>query len=282
MPTMLFYVNGLVRNFSPTRKENQMSVSLRVEVAEIALVLVQYDNGDWSNRKRMECAKAISKLFPPQLTEEQIKETLKGIYDLRNLTGIERGQIASALIGKCGSNKDKYGLHEDGICYYCGKMTNNLSGNPSEWSIALCHRDEPGKVKIHHTGCVTTRLIENQATPTFSGEKKPPYCSHFNQDGCTQNCFECDYSTEQKEYCECKEPRGQIKGSNPYQEPDICLTCHKPIPVEKKEYIGGTISLNDLPKPKDRIEELTNETGYVTVKFINKINEIIRHINKES
>ena len=50
----------------------------------------------------------------------------------------------------------------DGICYYCGKKTNNLSANPSEWSIPLCHKDEPGKVKHHHIGCVSERLVENQ------------------------------------------------------------------------------------------------------------------------
>jgi hypothetical protein len=32
-----------------------------------------------------------------KMSEERIKELLKGIYDLRNLTGIERGQIAEAI-----------------------------------------------------------------------------------------------------------------------------------------------------------------------------------------
>ena len=50
----------------------------------------------------------------------------------------------------------------DGICYYCGKMTNSLSISPSQWNVSLCHGDEPGKVKHHHTGCVTERLLENQ------------------------------------------------------------------------------------------------------------------------
>lgn len=43
-------------------------------------------------------------------------------------------------------------------CYYCQKPCNGLAGNPSEWPIALCHPDEPGKVKWHHTGCVSDRL----------------------------------------------------------------------------------------------------------------------------
>lgn len=53
-------------------------------------------------------------------------------------------------------------LTNDEPCYYCGKMTNRLSANPNEWSIPLCHRDEPGKVKYHHIGCVSSRLVENQ------------------------------------------------------------------------------------------------------------------------
>lgn len=48
-------------------------------------------------------------------------------------------------------------------CYYCAKLCDSLAGNPSHWPIPLCHEDEPGRVKWHHTGCVTERLIENTA-----------------------------------------------------------------------------------------------------------------------
>ncbi len=50
-------------------------------------------------------------------------------------------------------------------CYYCGEQCDHLAGNPSKWPIVLCHRDEPGKPKWHHTGCVTARLVENQTAP---------------------------------------------------------------------------------------------------------------------
>ena len=43
-------------------------------------------------------------------------------------------------------------------CYYCGVVCNDYSCNPSDWSIPLCHSDEPGKVKYHHIGCVSKRL----------------------------------------------------------------------------------------------------------------------------
>lgn len=51
------------------------------------------------------------------------------------------------------------GHHKE--CYYCGKECNALAGNPSEWPIPLTHKDEPGKSKWHHIGCVSERLIEN-------------------------------------------------------------------------------------------------------------------------
>lgn len=49
----------------------------------------------------------------------------------------------------------------DEPCYYCGEPCSSLAGSPSRWPLPLCHRDDPGKVKWHHTGCVTDRLIEN-------------------------------------------------------------------------------------------------------------------------
>lgn len=43
-------------------------------------------------------------------------------------------------------------------CYYCGKPCNSYAGNPREWPVALCHSDDPGKVKWHHAGCISERL----------------------------------------------------------------------------------------------------------------------------
>ena len=55
------------------------------------------------------------------------------------------------------------GQGHDRPCYYCGEKTNGLAGNPGLWPIPLCHADEPGKVKWHHSSCVTDRLVENQS-----------------------------------------------------------------------------------------------------------------------
>lgn len=57
-------------------------------------------------------------------------------------------------------------------CYYCGEPCNTLAGNPGEWPIPLCHRDDPGRVKWHHSRCVHERLIEN-ATPSTVEERGP-------------------------------------------------------------------------------------------------------------
>ncbi len=46
-------------------------------------------------------------------------------------------------------------------CYYCGEPCSSVAGNPGKWPIPLSHRDDPGRVKWHHIGCVSERLIEN-------------------------------------------------------------------------------------------------------------------------
>jgi hypothetical protein len=45
-------------------------------------------------------------------------------------------------------------------CYYCGKPIDNLAGNPGKWSVLLCHEDDPGVVKPHHSQCVMDRLLK--------------------------------------------------------------------------------------------------------------------------
>jgi len=250
-----------------------MSVSLREQILK---TIEDWDSADSCEESYQELTDQILSLFPPQLTEEQIK---KIIVDITN------------------------------------KWTNSI-GNPFDLE-----------------GEQAKAIAKALATPTFSGEKKPPYCSHFNQDGCTQNCFECDYSTEQKEYCKCKKPwRGVVYEGK-------CMECGKPILAEKKEGTGMKItgrfwswievredhhdlaeieiSCEDLakqlsntdvqdlveftirqrgyqsqeyasePKPKDRIEPIPefDNPGCCSSESIRtrrKLNELIRHINKES
>lgn len=48
------------------------------------------------------------------------------------------------------------------VCYYCRDLCDATAGDPGEWPVALCHREEPGVVYFHHTRCVYERLSENQ------------------------------------------------------------------------------------------------------------------------
>ena len=42
----------------------------------------------------------------------------------------------------------------DGICYVCGKKTDSLTGNPSEWAIYLAHIDGQTKHRYYHIKCL--------------------------------------------------------------------------------------------------------------------------------
>lgn len=77
---------------------------------------------------------------------------------VETLTEFAHQEIDAALEKIKPSHSEGHGKQ----CYYCGDPCNDLIGNPSKWSVALCHRDEPGVVKWHHTGCITSRLVENQ------------------------------------------------------------------------------------------------------------------------
>lgn len=55
-----------------------------------------------------------------------------------------------------GNTKIPEGHDEE--CYYCHDKCNSFAGNPSLWPVGLCHSDEPGRLKWHHTGCVSERL----------------------------------------------------------------------------------------------------------------------------
>ena len=55
------------------------------------------------------------------------------------------------------------------LCYYCKVPINNLAGNPGLWCVMLCHEDEPGVNKPHHSACVMERLQRLEAA---EGEAK--------------------------------------------------------------------------------------------------------------
>lgn len=103
----------------------------------------------------------------PQTLEPFDEDKLSGYIRRMNLITINDGEatmrnVTQAICSKFGQPQGHGIEGHDKECYYCHKKTNAFAGNPSEWPIPLCHKDEPGKVKWHHIGCVSERLIENQ------------------------------------------------------------------------------------------------------------------------
>ena len=242
-----------------------MSVSLR-EIEE-PIIKVLWDiynlgirngkNGQKENecvRKEIETAEAnIKSLFPPQLTESDLPK--KKEHNPNN-TITEKHIIigynhcvddCQALIGKCGGVSKNV---EDIIEEYYAEI-NKLSDNDL-WKF--CRSEKPKEIML------------KLATPTFSGEKEH---QRIEEDNARQAKL---LTTEQKEYCTCKEPKlanklkcklcgdvieslyrhdfkmckcGKIgvDGGEDYnrwigeKENQImyCMVCGKPIPAEKKE-----------------------------------------------
>jgi hypothetical protein len=214
----------------------------------------------------------------------------------------------SALIGKCESKETTGSFtvnwKKEGVGF--GQFIFTQKGE-------TLHIDNEYMGKEFIKG-IMNEVIDNatlkNATPTFSGgENKKEKCLCDTCQGYS-DCwisFECKPDnriscsaykpTEQKE-CIC----GKTLNSN------LLCPIHKPIPAEKKEEKRfGDICLNcgcekilhncpecgmkqPEPKPKDRIEELNTLTeksgegrfmrGNMNT-IINKLNELIRHINKE-
>ncbi len=52
-------------------------------------------------------------------------------------------------------------LRLDGPCTYCGEPTSYRAADPAFWPLHFAD-DDSGRVKPHHTGCVTSRLNHRQ------------------------------------------------------------------------------------------------------------------------
>ena len=232
-----------------------MSVSLRDKVAK----LFQEYNIIIQGKGAVNFLNDVCSLFPPQLTEEEIVDIIHSNFSC----GYDRNgcpdeddmkRIAQALIGKCGGNPN------EGLPEYAQKavdLENKLCG------ILSAYCGETGKSE----GAVDTLLrLEDElmkyrrATPTFSGEvidkTKSVGCNtcEYEERICITPCTYKKKPTEQKELDLTLEEKVKVLMTIHDDIENLHQIKHKPIPAEKKEYIGGTISLNDLPKPKDRIE----------------------------
>jgi hypothetical protein len=103
----------------------------------------------------------------------------------------------------------------DGPCYYCGRETSSIAGNPSKWPIWLPHEDEPGVSKPHHMSCILERvhlgdnLFKLEAAGPYTIqrciEKRNPSDEYFvsvTQNGKQINHFGPDLSVVVKELLE--------------------------------------------------------------------------------
>jgi hypothetical protein len=53
---------------------------------------------------------------------------------------------------------DAYSPIDNGDCCICGKQTNNMAGNPGEWSVKMPRPDGSGKPHYYHMGCAVNRI----------------------------------------------------------------------------------------------------------------------------
>ena len=179
---------------------------------------------EWHQGELSEILDKLENLFPPQLTEEEIANII--IFELEsggwNLmsTYLNSGDVkhlAQALIGKCGSKEQCGWTREsedsDTWATGCGEYFTINEGTPKDNQMKFC--------------CYCGKEII--AAPTFSGEKDKNIESIAYKS--PEQLLNMGFKppTEQKEYCECKEPQ-----SNKIADYIYCMVCRKPIPAEKK------------------------------------------------
>ena len=104
------------------------------------------------------------------MKNEALAEYIKNTFSEHNnyFTQADVEQICAALRASAAPQGGQKG--DDKTCYYCGKNISIFASNPHEGCpVPLMHRDEPGKIKWHHIGCVMDRLIENQPSSPAAG-----------------------------------------------------------------------------------------------------------------
>jgi hypothetical protein len=178
--------------FSPTRKENQMSVSLREGIVEI---LVSNDMCVSIADDKDGVADQILALFPPQLTEEDFPKKLThslapgSQFDTAFMNGYNKAidNCKASLIGKCGGGLseelEKAGVH---ICLKCGQPFLSIGVELCQGHIVECEHifEKANNTSLNgdyicsKCGIVGNRTdkrpitADKLATPTFSGGEK--------------------------------------------------------------------------------------------------------------
>jgi len=297
---VLYHQIKLPNKISPTRKENQMSVSLREQIIDNILKVAMAHHDDISQ-------------------------------DDEYMASISADSILS-LIGKCGNNVYKQALIDIGNRVGCPdggynsmvillelnqKMRQDISDIVQQALATPTFSGEKenhitikwGKEGIGFGQFVFTQKGENlHIDNEYMGKK---FIKEMMNEAIDNAILENPDPTKQKEYCKCKIPcRGDNSAAGWNGN---CLVCGKPIPAEKKEEAkeckhewnfcgtgGNQTSINKINatptfsgenEPKKEIEELETPSQEIRnhmlntkpdiIKMWDKINEIINLINRE-
>jgi Icc-related predicted phosphoesterase len=234
-----------------------MNVSLREKI--LTIISDNWEKGLVKDT----CADEILKLFPPQLTEEEVEKIISNAEG--NLQGEKIGylcgthyikELAKTLIGKCG-------CYPKSFCDIC--FTSSWAPVPKSTPNAQKVKDKDEWVICQL--CEAERKLR-EATPTFSGEKEGKDTKPIPAE--KKECFhEWEfYSTSTGNTC-----------------PDLIEHSYKCRKCGEYKYTSN----QPEPKPKERIEELnwvgicimgnTDTVSYIT-EIKDKLNTVIQRINE--
>lgn len=86
-------------------------------------------------------------------------ENLDSKATIARLTA-ERDEAVKRIDFMGGSSRRR--AHDE-PCKFCGEPINSWGGNPELWPVFMCWRDDPGKMKPHHVGCIRERIVAAEA-----------------------------------------------------------------------------------------------------------------------
>lgn len=269
-----------------------MSVSLReAQVTKILGNLLQGDKYDRDNFNS--CLASILALFPPQLTEEEILQIITDWWE-KEKKGKTLSDLSSALIGKCatptfsGGEKDEMEQRKE-IAKLLFKRKDMIPNN-SMWLAAeiqdlFIPKPIPAEKKEFPISKCCNASVRISGIGDF--HKTDEVCTQYYI--CCACNKPCDIAVEKKECEDCKfyEICNKVNSANR----KCCGFQPKECEHEWEKHCGYLFckkcktTTDKEPKPKDRIEEVNFKSNTETIAVLqigDKLNELIRHINKES
>lgn len=109
------------------------------------------------NAEREKIAKSSVGTFSIWQASKDVSALIQEVESLRAMI-IDNGFYTANVTAELAALRECDG--HNAPCYYCGKPCSSLSAHPNLWPLPLCHEDDPGVMKWHHTSCVHERLNE--------------------------------------------------------------------------------------------------------------------------